>query len=443
VTSLSVALAGDCMVTRDGLVDAHEQSADLRSVLVDADVSVANLEVVPNGWAGHPASDPWGGLLVAEPSVLDELRALGIDAVSCANNHALDMSIDGLQATVRELERRHLPYAGIGETLTGARMPCYVESGPGSVALISATTSYLPGHDATESSTQLRGRPGVNPLRHTRTIEVTRDQLNALRAMDLATGLAAQRADLVDLIGSDPWSADPDAFSFLGTRFRVADQPGVVTSCHPDDLDDHARWVREARLRSDVVVVNVHSHDCGATVQEPAQFVREFAHRMIDAGAHVVACHGPHTLRGIELYAGRVILYGLANLVSQHELVARLSGDQADQVMARGRVTPGQYFRVRSEIETRGVAAHRRYWQSIVATVTVADDVITDLTVRPISLGFGLPVHRRGRPRLAVDAEAADILATVATLSAAFDCKLEVDDSGRYLVARAVLPAPS
>jgi poly-gamma-glutamate synthesis protein (capsule biosynthesis protein) len=436
---MTVALGGDCMVTRAGLVGSD--AASLRDILVGADVSVANLEVVPNGWVGHPAADPWGGLLVAAPFVLDELRGLGIDVMSCANNHALDLSVDGLRATIGELDRRGIPYAGIGESLTEARMPRYVDHGGGSVAVISATTSFRSGHDAGEPSPQVRGRPGVNPLRHVRTIEVTRSDLEALRSIDDATGLRAQRGELVELIGADPWQADPDAFSFLGGHFRVGDRPGVVTSCHPGDLDDHVRWVRDARRRSDVVVVSVHSHECGPTPDQPADFLREFAHAMIDAGAHIVACHGSHTLRGLEFHAGRPILYGLANLVSQHELVERLAADDIDKVTARGRITPAQYFSVRSEHGQRGVAAHRRYWQSIVVTVTVVDDAVTDVAVHPVSLGFGQPVHRRGRPKLATEAEAMDILRTVSTLSAEFDCKLELDDSsGPGPVARAVLP---
>ena len=40
---------------------------------------------------------------------------------------------------------------------------------------------------------------------------------------------------------------------------------------------------------------------------------------MIDAGADVVVGHGPHVLRGIEIYKGKPIFYSLANFMFQNE----------------------------------------------------------------------------------------------------------------------------
>ena len=41
--------------------------------------------------------------------------------------------------------------------------------------------------------------------------------------------------------------------------------------------------------------------------------LRKFSRAVIDAGADLVIGHGPHVLRGMEIYKGRLIAYSLGN----------------------------------------------------------------------------------------------------------------------------------
>ena len=41
-----------------------------------------------------------------------------------------------------------------------------------------------------------------------------------------------------------------------------------------------------------------------------------FAHKAIDEGASIVVGHGPHVLRGMELYKGHLIAYSLGNFLT-------------------------------------------------------------------------------------------------------------------------------
>lgn len=50
----------------------------------------------------------------------------------------------------------------------------------------------------------------------------------------------------------------------------------------------------------------------------PAEQV-EFAHRLIDEGVNVVHGHSSHHVKGIEVYRGRLILYGCGDLVNDYE----------------------------------------------------------------------------------------------------------------------------
>jgi poly-gamma-glutamate capsule biosynthesis protein CapA/YwtB (metallophosphatase superfamily) len=49
---------------------------------------------------------------------------------------------------------------------------------------------------------------------------------------------------------------------------------------------------------------------------EDRGMVREFARKMIDAGADLVVGHGPHVLRALEVYRGRLIAYSLGTFAS-------------------------------------------------------------------------------------------------------------------------------
>jgi hypothetical protein len=97
------------------------------------------------------------------------------------------------------------------------------------------------------------------------------------------------------------------------------------------DVAGTARLVRRAASRADVVVVYMHAGAEGAAaghvtgrgetyLGEPRGNPAEFAHAMIDAGADVVLASGPHILRGLEWYRGRLVAYSLGNLASSHTL---------------------------------------------------------------------------------------------------------------------------
>src|ERR1700722_2039451 len=73
--------------------------------------------------------------------------------------------------------------------------------------------------------------------------------------------------------------------------------------------------IRTAKLHSDLVVFTIQDHqsstgDDDDTPASPAFLVRLF-HDAVDAGADVVMGGGPHSLRGIEIYKGKPVLYGL------------------------------------------------------------------------------------------------------------------------------------
>ena len=99
----------------------------------------------------------------------------------------------------------------------------------------------------------------------------------------------------------------------------TADRPGVA---YVDDLSERsavelADRVVTSKRAGDVTVVSLHwGSNWGYDVE--ADQVR-FAHRLIDAGVDVVYGHSSHHPRPIEVYRGRLILYGCGDLVNDYE----------------------------------------------------------------------------------------------------------------------------
>ena len=90
------------------------------------------------------------------------------------------------------------------------------------------------------------------------------------------------------------------------------------------DIAAARKLVRAADRVSDVVVVTMHAGAEGRERQHVARgtelFLGEnrgdplrFAHAVVDAGADLVVGSGPHVLRGMEWYKGRLIAYSLGN----------------------------------------------------------------------------------------------------------------------------------
>lgn len=135
-----------------------------------------------------------------------------------------------------------------------------------------------------------------------------------------------------DLLGSGPatgiatWETRGLRIALLafssGSGFRIQDVP------------EAARLVREVDRRYDLVFVSVHGGAEGPrALHVPRRVERafgenrgdvyRFAHAAIDAGADLVLGHGPHVLRGMERYRGRLIAYSLGNFSTWHGFTLR------------------------------------------------------------------------------------------------------------------------
>jgi poly-gamma-glutamate synthesis protein (capsule biosynthesis protein) len=423
--TFSLALTGDSMITRGALISSDDRALALGELIRGADVAFTNLEVVATDVRGYHSTGPFTPSLVAPAAVLDELVGL-FDVVSFANNHTLNLGIDGLLDTMRGLRTRGIACAGVGETLSEASVPAYVDRPTGSVGVVACATTFTSGDEATRPSDTMIGRPGLNPVRHLSRLGVTAAQLESLVQVHRQLGLQEQLDYLRDMRFLPP--IDPADTLLFGERFFVADQPCRRTTCTPQDLDRMRKWVAEAKARSRVALVSVHSHESGASLVEPAEFLVDFAHQMIDAGADAVVGHGPHRVRGIEMYRGRPIFYSLGNFVAESEL-AMLSSHSYDVFGASDDLTPHEVVggaRV-------GFADHEDYWRSVVPMLHFGADRLERIALHPISRGHERPEHERGRPSISDGPVAAAVLDDLEALSAPFGTVIRADEFGAFV----------
>jgi len=99
----------------------------------------------------------------------------------------------------------------------------------------------------------------------------------------------------------------------------TADRPGVarIPDLSARTAASVAARIEREKQRGAIVVLSLHwGSNWGYDV--PVEQVR-FAHRMVDAGVDVLHGHSSHHPRPIEVYAGRLVLYGCGDFINDYE----------------------------------------------------------------------------------------------------------------------------
>lgn len=229
----------------------HDVAAELASY----DLTIANLE-------GNfsqtipPPEDPNTFDFICDPAMIQGFRLAGIDAISLANNHtAWNESGWGVQAlldTLSALDAAEMPRFGAGRTLEEARQVWTAEIGGLRLGFLSVDG-------------------------------VTANQEFPYRDKEMGT------------VGAD-WAAGPDS-------------PGT----NPFSMEQLVTDVTIAAEENDIVIPYLHM---GAEYRWIVpEWVVAAAHAAIDAGATMVVTNHPHIIQGMEVYAGRPIIYSVGNFI--------------------------------------------------------------------------------------------------------------------------------
>jgi poly-gamma-glutamate synthesis protein (capsule biosynthesis protein) len=175
----------------------------------------------------------------------------------------LETGLDAFFDTIDNLCQQQLPALGVGRNIEEARKPVIIECKGTKIAFLGYSSVSKEEYFAE------RDRPGSAPLR--------------------------------------AWTLyEPMEPSQPGTPSRAH------TFAKKTDMEAMKNDIKMARTQADILVVSMH---CGIhmTPAVIADYQKEYAYAAIDSGADLVLQHHAHILKGIEMYSGKPIFYGLAN----------------------------------------------------------------------------------------------------------------------------------
>lgn len=400
----------------------------LVGLLQSADVAFTNMEMVLSNYQGSPVVEGGGGNASAHPAVALDLMRMGFNLTAYANNHTLNYGEYGCLKTIEVLADYGFLCAGAGRNLAEARMPAYLDTPAGRVGLVGCASSFAPGQRAGAQKHDTPGRPGLNPQRFDTLFVVDQEHLDAVKRIAEQSGAEEQRQLSVDMGFTRPPKREGE-FHFAGRSFIAGDEFGIRTEAHEKDLEGNADAIREAAQVSHLTLASIHAHEQGVTKEDPADFLVTWAHAMVDAGADMVIGHGPHIMRGMEIYAGKPIFYSLGNFIFQVELMQRMPTDDYEGLGMDPSSTAGSMFRQLWMDSPMGFGTDRNYWETVLPLCTFEDRTLTAIELHPVTLAFGEPLPDRGIPRLAGPDLGTEILASIARLSEPFGTKIEVRDN--------------
>lgn len=437
---ITLAAAGDAILTRRLWAGEGNGPSALVERVREADVSLVNLEVLLHDYEGYPAESSGGTYMRAPPWVADELTRAGFDAFAAATNHAGDYSHGGMEATMRALEERSIPYAGLGRTLADARAPAYVDSPAGRVAVVSTCSTLTPGDRAGRQRPDLQGRPGVSPLSLETRYVVDEETHDLLADLSETLGLEAVRERAADL-GFPVPGEDDDGLTLVNAgrgddlTFVVGDDPGVRQTPDESDREDVLAQIRAADRQAEFVVASLHAHEGEGAFRNDESvpdWLETFARDCIDAGADAFVGHGPHVLRGVEVYESAPIFYSLGNFAMENETVERLPADIYERYdLDSLRAQPADLFDARvydEDGDAAGFLADRAFWETVLPVCTFDEDGLERVEFLPVDLCRDDPRGRRGEPRPAEADAASRIFDRLADLSSPYGTEVEVED---------------
>ena len=195
-------------------------------------------------------------------------------------------------------------------------------------ALSNTTTAKCAG--ATPGTCYAFGAPmsyaRTLPASGIRIVNLANNHADDYGAAGQASTLAALRAAHV------AWDGKPGEIEVLrihGVRVAFLGFAPYKWASRLDNIPAAVKLVKRAAAMADVVVVAIHAGAEGSTADhvpngteyflgENRGNSRAFAHAVINAGADLVVGSGPHVIRGVQWYHGKLIAYSLGNLAGWH-----------------------------------------------------------------------------------------------------------------------------
>jgi poly-gamma-glutamate capsule biosynthesis protein CapA/YwtB (metallophosphatase superfamily) len=432
----SIAVTGDSIINRRLSVYTDKRFLAMIEIIRNADVAFTHLETLIHDYDGaevYPAAEAGWTWMRSPRFIADELKWAGFNIVSHASNHALDYSYGGLYSTWKALTDSGISFAGTGQNLGEARDAAYIETGKGRAALISMTSSFTGWARAGEARRDLKGRPGINPLRFY--YEVDGDTIEMIKRLAIRLGWWVTKVGKTYLL-------NPAGIHNTIFKFVEGEKAGIVPVAYEDDVAANIRSIKNARRQADYVLVHLHSHewDPESGLHVPAMFVPPFAKSCIDAGADVFIGEGSHApLRGVEIYKKKPIFYDPGDFILMSNTVTKQPADfyWREGYSAEARqweATPADGFDARlplihgeSQINPPGGYFSEPIKGAIIGVCSFNNEKqLIDLKLYPLDVSMTRePRSQSGIPMLSEPKEGKRLIEYMEELSAPFGTRIE------------------
>lgn len=431
----TLAAVGDIIYSEPlaGLTD--QPFCDLVDLLHSADATFGNMETNLfdlEKFSGYPQAENGIPHLLGSPAVAEDMRAMGFNIVSRANNHTTDWGVEGMRATNETANAAGLVHAGTGSSMSVARAARYLQTRRGRVGLVSMASSVTPMSVAADPVGLTPGRPGLSALRVASVLSVPPEIMKFLHTLhDALPGsvLEVERwfREIKTPPGKKP-AVDPNNLVFYtGGNYRAGGKTVRLTyDVNKRDLNEILKGIRQGKQNSDFLVATIHAHECDSAHDEPADFLPELAHAAIDGGADAFVGHGPHRLRGIEIYKGKPIFYSLGNFFFQLKLQDPLAADICEQLNVDPSTTT--VHEALSKL-VKVVFDAPVYYQSVVAVSRFERGRVAEVRLFPVDLGFGAGAVNQGIPRMASPRVGKAILEDLQRLSKPYGTHIVIKDN--------------
>jgi len=408
-------------------LSTYQYSKRIAEIIQSADLRFTNCESLFHNGESYPMprAASVATLWYAEPALVNELHWFGFNMTSLANTHATDFGPQGVLSTLRALDDSGIVCAGAGRDLDEAREAKYLETSNGRVALISACWDSW--HSIWERASNGRSgfppRPGMNLLRVKSHHVIRNERMQGL-------------SDIIREAGLNPPSGHKSSpkngeIEFLGHSFKSGEKTGTFHTVHPGDRADLTRSVEDARRLADWVLVSFHSHTSSPSgLEYPSDLIRDVARTCIDSGADAFIGHGPHILRGIEIYRKKPIFYSLGNFIAHNNSVKKVTNDQYDFYSLGPGAKPSDFYKAREGVIPPSESPYSEWWyQSVVSVFELDEEGISGMRLFPITLKNEdrLP-SETGNPVLADQQTGRKVVDTLTKLSREFGTNIEYSE---------------
>lgn len=411
--AFTFAAAGDLIISAPM---ADENVAGLRDtwrLLRGADLAFANMETPPVDASGTEVFPNGDALLRGPATLAADARAMGFGLLSLANNHAADLGPAAVLNTRTILQATGIAVAGSGPTLEEARAPGVASTPKGRVALVATASTFKPNSMAQDAQPDWPNRPGLSVLHVKQVSIVSEAEMAALRPIAIRQSYGRYL----------PPRADASEITLNGATYRVGPKPGVAWEMNPYDRFALLKAVSDARRSADMVVFAIHAHESDSGIDDdnpkPADFLPRLFHDAVDAGADVVVGGGPHTNRGVEIYKGKPIFYGMGLFTMTGK--AYFSQEAQIEIPA-DTPTAGS-----SDPKLGAPIGHPREWlESMVALSDFENGRLMRVRIYPLTLKADADPAKRGRPIIAQGGEAVRLLKLLQRDSQQFGTRIDI-----------------